>query len=232
MRALWLGLGIGLALARPPFALLRVVARLLPEVVFFADTSERAIALTLDDGPHPSTTPAVLDALRAHGARATFFLIGELVREHPALVQRIAAEGHELGNHGLREQSSAALPQAALDDSLGETHQELARFGPVKLFRPGSGWVTRRILEASARHGYRCVLGSVYSHDAQLRWPRYVVFDVVSRVRPGAIVILHEGRPERADVGELLQDILPTLRARGFEITTVSDLLRRPSGTP
>jgi peptidoglycan-N-acetylglucosamine deacetylase len=221
--------GVVLALAllalRPPYALMRLVARALPGVLFYVPTEARRVALTIDDGPHPATTPVVLDVLAARGARATFFLVGERARAHPDLVARIATEGHELGNHGLRERASAALSEAELAASLDETHAALARFGPVVLFRPGSGWVTRRVLRAATRRGYRCVLGLVYPHDAQLGWRRYGVWDVLRRVRPGAIVIVHEGRPERAGVARALDEILPALTRRGYEVTTVSTLL-------
>lgn len=217
--------GIALMLVRPPHSLLRAVALLVPRVVFIAPTKRRTIALTLDDGPHPSTTPAVLDTLSAHGARATFFLLGELAAEHPNLVERIAADGHELGNHGLRDERSASLSAAALESSVACTHAALAPFGRITLFRPGGGWITRRVLETAARHGYRCVLGSVYPHDARVRWRAYVVWDILRRVRPGGIVILHEGRPDRVRVIEVLSTVLPELRRRGYEITTVSKLL-------
>lgn len=218
-------LGIALLLLRPPHTLMRLAARLLPQVVFVGPAGRCAVALSLDDGPHPSTTPAVLDTLRAHDAKATFFLLGEPAAAHPELVERIAAEGHELGNHGLRDERSSGLSEEALEASLACTHETLSRFGPVTLFRPGGGGVTRRVLDAAARHGYRCVLGSVYPQDARVRWRHYLVWDVLRRVRPGAIVILHEGRPERAIVTDVLDDVLPELALRGYEITTVSELL-------
>ena len=73
--------------------------RLLPEALVRRHAPADRIHLTFDDGPHPVHTPAVLDRLRAAGVTATFFVIGERVAEHPRLVERIAAEGHALGNH-------------------------------------------------------------------------------------------------------------------------------------
>jgi len=218
-------IGIVLLAVRPPHALMRLAARLFPSVVFLAPGGRRAVALTLDDGPHPSTTPAVLDTLSAHGGKATFFLLGEAAAAYPDLVERIAAEGHELGNHGLRDEHSSDLSPEALETSLARTHEVLAPFGRVTLFRPGGGWFTRRVLDAAARHDYRCVLGSVYPQDAHVHRRDYLVWDVLRRVRPGGIVILHEGRPERAVVTAVLDAVLPELRRRGYEVTTVSELL-------
>jgi peptidoglycan-N-acetylglucosamine deacetylase len=223
-------LGVGFVLVRPPHALVRLVARAVPQVLFLVATDERRLALTIDDGPHPETTPAILDVLAAYRARATFFLIGHRARERPDLVERIAIEGHELGNHGFRERASAALSPAELDADLDRTHAALAPFGPVALFRPGSGWVTPRVLRAAARHGYRCVLGSVYPHDPHIRRRRYVVWDVLRRARPGAIVILHEGRADRAGVARALDEILSALGRHGYEVTTVTALLEGRAG--
>ncbi len=215
----------GLAL-RPPFALVRLVARLAPGVVFSVDTSERVVALTLDDGPDPVLTPRVLDVLAAHEARATFFLLGERARRHPALLRRIAAAGHELANHTWHDEPSVRLAPAALEASLRATGRVLEPVAPVALFRPGSGWVTRSVLTTAERAGLRCVLGSVYSHDPHIRIPAYTAWDVRRRVRPGAIVVLHEGRPDRYGVLDVLEAVLPHLRRAGFRVTTVSDLLR------
>lgn len=211
---------------RPPFALVRLVAAILPQVLFYVDTDRPVIALSFDDGPHPATTPGIVDALGRHGARATFFLLGARAAAHPAMVVRIVGEGHEVANHSWEEERSARLAARVLEERLRRAHRALGAGAPVALFRPGSGWVTPGVLRVTRRQGYRCVLGSVYPQDAWLRVPRWVAFDVLRRVRPGAIVILHEGTPERVAVLDVLEAILPELRRRGYRIETVSGLLR------
>jgi peptidoglycan-N-acetylglucosamine deacetylase len=184
---------------RPPFALVRRVARAMPDVLFCVETEAPLVALSFDDGPHPATTPLVLDALARHGARATFFCVGERAAAHPGLVRRIAAGGHELGNHTWRVERSASLAPAALAESVDRTQEVLAAVAPVRLMRPGSGWVTASVRAAAARHDLRCVLGSVYPHDPLFASRRYIAQFVRARARPGAILILHEGTPARAD---------------------------------
>jgi peptidoglycan/xylan/chitin deacetylase (PgdA/CDA1 family) len=213
----------------PPFPLVRLAAAVRRDVLFFVETNERVVALTLDDGPHPLVTPRVLDVLSRHGARATFFLLGSRAEGHPSVVRRIAAEGHELGNHTWEEECSACLPPLRFEQSLSRTHRVLTRFGAVCLFRPGSGWTTRRIVTVAERHGYRCVLGSVYPQDARVPFRRWIVKDVLRRARPGAIIILHEGTIERARVTGVLDEVLRALRHRGYRVTTVSDLLSSSS---
>src|SRR5215470_5353730 len=82
-----------------PLGILGLLERLTPNLFYRIPTSQPLLALSFDDGPHPVFTPLVLDILRRHEAKATFFLIGERALSHPDLVERIKAEGHELGNH-------------------------------------------------------------------------------------------------------------------------------------
>src|SRR5919199_1605434 len=95
------------------------LSRLLPaDVLCYVDTDERAFALTFDDGPHPATTPGLLDVLARHAARATFFLIGERVVGNEAIVARVAGEGHEVANHLMRDEPSALVPAPRFRDDL------------------------------------------------------------------------------------------------------------------
>ncbi len=217
--------GLAALALRPPFAVVRLLQRRLPGVLFFTDTTERVVALTLDDGPDPVLTPRVLEVLAAHDARATFFVLGERAQGQPALLRAIAAAGHELGNHTWRDEPTVRLAPAALEASLRATARVLEPVAPVTLFRPGSGWLTARGVATAERLGYRCVLGSVYPHDPQIRVAGYAAWDVLRRVRPGAIVVLHEGRPDRERVLTILDAVLSRLRREGFRVTTVSDLL-------
>lgn len=200
---------------------------MLKDVVFFGATEERVIALTLDDGPHDILTPAILDLLGEHNARATFFMIGSRVASTERdVVERVVSEGHELGNHTWADKCSALLMPSALAESIDRTHDVLARFAaPIRVFRPGAGWVTPWVLAAAKTHSYRCVLGSVYPQDVRIRSKDWITADVLARARPGAIVILHEGIAERARVLPILAAVLPSLRALGYRVTTVSELL-------
>ena len=81
-----------------------------PDVVYYFPTDQRAVALTIDDGPDPIATPTLLRVLRAHDAKATFFLVSDAMARHPELVQAIVEAGHELGNHLTKDEPSAALP--------------------------------------------------------------------------------------------------------------------------
>jgi peptidoglycan/xylan/chitin deacetylase (PgdA/CDA1 family) len=229
--AVWAAIGVAVVLllvlavvVRQPFALVRLLARVRPDIVFYADRPERKLALTFDDGPDPTLVPQILELLAAYDSRATFFMIGEHARDHPDLVKDVVAAGHEIGNHQWRDFPARKLSLAELESELRPTGKVLAEYGPVRLFRPASGYARRDQVELAASLGYRCVLGSVYPYDPHIHWVRYLVWHVLGAVRPGSIVILHEGDPSRRRVLSVLERVLPVLRERGYEIVPVSEL--------
>jgi peptidoglycan-N-acetylglucosamine deacetylase len=208
------------ALAPPP-VLVSLAALRRRDILFRVRVNRRVAALTLDDGPDPVLTPRVLDALDRHRAKATFFLIGERAVAEPELVQLIRTKGHEIGNHLWREERAAGLSDEAFERSLVRTHVAL---DSPRLFRPGSGLVSRRKVAIAGRHGYRCALGSVYPYDAHLRPRPRVIAARARRIVPGDIIILHEGQPSRASVVPALDALLTTLDERGYRAVTVSAL--------
>ncbi|GIF00423.1 polysaccharide deacetylase family protein [Paractinoplanes rishiriensis] len=205
----------------------RAVARLIPgDVLWYVRTPEPVFALTFDDGPHPATTPGLLPVLARHGARATFFLIGSRVAAHPELVAAIAAAGHEIGNHLMRDEPSVRLSDARFRSDLAETNALLAPYGEVRWFRPGSGWFTPRMLRAAGEMGLRAVLGTVAAAHRGEPSDAQIASRIGATVRPGSIVVLHEGTEPRRGVVETVDQLLSALAGRGLAAVTVSDLAR------
>jgi peptidoglycan-N-acetylglucosamine deacetylase len=204
----------------------RLITRRAPPVVTSVRTREAMSALTVDDGPHPATTPALLDVLRRHDARATFFLIGERAAAHPELVRAIVAEGHEVANHLWRDEPSVRLRPAIFRDELSAVSDLLRAQSEVSLFRPGSGFFTPRMLRDAARLRLRCVLGSpwlvatTYRADPETEGRR-----LGQRAHPGAVIVLHEGVPERARVATVIEALLRALGGRGLSAVSVGELI-------
>ena len=209
-----------------PRFLLRVLAALNPDVLFFVDTEQPLVALTIDDAPYPMLTPTILDVLARHDAKATFFVIGGRVPGNEHILQRMVADGHELGNHHFHDAPSIRLSSNEFAQQLHATHQQLAPFGPIRYFRPASGWFNQRMLDQIAPFGYRCVLGSAYPEDL-LTSPRYLTQHILLNTQPGSIIILHDGSEERARTVAVLEQVLPELQRRGYRVVTVSELLAR-----
>jgi peptidoglycan/xylan/chitin deacetylase (PgdA/CDA1 family) len=194
------------------------------EVLFHADTTEKVIALTIDDSPHPSLTEEILDTLAEYDVPSTFFIIGGQVAGNESLLERMVREGHELGNHLMSDQRSIMLERAEFSRQLAAAHAIVSPFGPVRWFRPGSGWYNKRILDEIRPYGYRCALGSVYPYDAQFQSVEFASTYILSNVQPGSIIILHDGREERQTTVDILHRILPALKNRGYRFVTLSDL--------
>ena len=218
------GLGAMLTPAEP---LIRWYASRWPDVVFAGPTDRRAIALTLDDGPDELITPGVLELLGEYAARATFFVLGSRSAGRRALLERMVGEGHELANHMWSDRRAWTLSRAELERELLSTHRVLEPVGGVRYFRPGSGLLSPSVIDVTERHGYQCVLGSVYAFDAQVSVPAVTVAGLLQRIKPGSIVIVHEG-PGRHGVLQVLRRLLPVLAARGYSTGTVSELIARP----
>lgn len=212
-------------LVRPSDWLLSRISHLEPGVVFRVDTGERVIALTIDDAPHPEVTPRILPVLRAHGARATFFIIGSHAEAHPELVDAIRSDGHELANHLFTDHLSAALTDEEFTDELQRTDRLIQPLGSPRWCRPGSGVITRRIAGIMRRNGYTPVAATAYPVDLRTR-VGLTVRQFLANVRPGAVLVLHDGGPQRRDTIEVLEQVLPRLDALGYRATTLGELSR------
>lgn len=156
-----------------------------------ARTSQRVMALTFDDGPDPATTPALLDTLARLGARATFFVVGSRAERYPDLIARIAAEGHEIGNHSWSHPSLPTLSSAEITTQIDRTRAALGPLGRT-LLRPPYGDQDFRTNRIARRFGYRVVLWSISGADWMGHDAAALADRIVGQAAPGAIVLLHD----------------------------------------
>jgi peptidoglycan/xylan/chitin deacetylase (PgdA/CDA1 family) len=193
-------------------------------------------ALTFDDGPSERTTPALLDKLASHGARATFFVLRPNVERLPAIARRALAEGHELAAHGDQHWPLPLLPPWAIRGEIRRCAAAITAATGVRprLYRPpfgfmmpGQAWYVRRM-------GFEPVLGDVYPEDPHQPGVDRIIARVLPRLVAGSILILHDGSPlgeqDRSQTLEALDTILPHCRRLGMTAVTVSELLAAGPG--
>jgi peptidoglycan/xylan/chitin deacetylase (PgdA/CDA1 family) len=187
----------------------------------------RRVALSFDDGPDPVHTPALLDALAELDVKATFFVVGAAVDAHPALCRRIAAEGHELGNHTYRHPSLPLHRGRRVAGEIAATDRAIAEAtGQVPhLARPPYGGRSPWTVRTLARLGKRTVLWDVNPFDWRGGTGDEIAARVLRRARPGSIVLLHDARDGGDRTVAAVRRLVPQLRARGYELATVGALL-------
>ena len=182
------------------------------------------IWLTIDDGPDPHDTPRLLDLLEAFDAKATFFVRGDHTRAHPELVREVLRRGHGLGNHTDTHPQATfwCLGPARLDREIAACQATLRRLTGTAptLFRAPVGMVNPFVPRAAAAHGLRLVGWSARGFDGVATAdPAEVVRRILSDLRPGGIVLLHEGRRNRQGEAinlQAMQLLLPALQSQGY----------------
>lgn len=174
------------------------------------------VALTLDDGPDPRSTPRFLRLLADRGVRATFFLVGEHVNHHPAVARDIAAAGHELAVHGLRHRLLLRYPPRRAYQDLRRARDVVgaAAGRPPRWFRPPYGVLSVGAAGAARRLGMRCVLWTDWGRD----WTATATGDSVYRrvtagLAGGGTILLHDTASDTAaaDSWRATLDALPRI---------------------
>jgi peptidoglycan/xylan/chitin deacetylase (PgdA/CDA1 family) len=215
---------------KPPTLLIRYFQYRWPEALWHVPTRSKIIALTIDDAPSEFSRE-IMQLLKDNNATATFFVIGAQAPGREDILRDLVRNGNELGNHAMHDEPSRSLSDETLTSQIKTVEQiidtayndaESDRSNP-KLFRPGSGFFSDRMLKILDKLEYRLVLGSIYPHDPQIPYWRVNARHILSMVRPGGIIICHDRRPWTIP---MLRKVIPEIKRRGFRIATVSELLR------
>jgi peptidoglycan/xylan/chitin deacetylase (PgdA/CDA1 family) len=195
---------------------------------------ENQVALTFDDGPHPSFTPQILSLLNKYEAQATFFVLGEHAAQYPGIIRELVNSGQEVENHSFTHLRFPSQNDEAWLQEIERTEVELDLLGcpDHRLFRAPFSDYNPGLLQLLANIHQRLVLWSVDAADWREPDSLAITVNVLSQVRPGAIVIMHDsdetGTADRTPTVEALDLILPALSARGYQCVTVSELLASP----
>jgi peptidoglycan/xylan/chitin deacetylase (PgdA/CDA1 family) len=189
---------------------------------------DRRVALTFDDGPQEGVTEKILDILEREKVPATFFVQGRKVVKNPELIRRMAASGHEIGNHTYHHTRLTDVGNRRMLDEVEKTSQLLFELtGSLEyLFRPPHGKTTREKTKILTDLGYLTVLWSVNADDYYvegrgIRTPVSIAKRVVGRAHNGAIILMHDNSQQ---IVTALPLIIEGLRKKGFAFTTVSGI--------
>jgi len=184
----------------------------------------KCIALTFDDGPWPYT-PALLDTLKKHKAKATFFVLGRKVANRMALTRRIQREGHEIGNHTWDHPILTELSDEQIVDEITSTqeiiHQATGKY--PTMMRPPSGAVDERVSAHMAELGLPIIKWHVQTLDFKARDVKVIRDRVLRGAKRNSIVLLHDIVPETV---KAMPQVLTQLKKKGYRFVTVSRLLQ------
>ncbi|WP_366347217.1 polysaccharide deacetylase family protein [Paenibacillus amylolyticus] len=189
---------------------------------------EKVVAFTFDDGPHPVYTPQVLEIFRRAGGQATFFMIGKEIEAHPEIAAEVYRGGHEIANHTYThpDLTKLTLEEAGEELQRAEHLVQEVTGKPARSFRPPYFGVNDDILSLAAERGYRTI-GAVNGDAKDWDNPgvEHIVEHTRSVVKPGSVLIFHDGYGDRSQTVEAVRMLVEELVGEGYRLVTVTELL-------
>lgn len=188
------------------------------------DPDGKYVALTFDDGPHKTNTERVLNSLKEFDVKATFFMLGNQVDYYPSLVQRVAEEGHEIGNHSNTHPDltkvDANRVQKEFETTNQRIHDVIGRYPTV--FRPPYGSYNNNSITQATNLNLPIIMWSVDSLDWKTKNATSISHEILSTTTNGSIILMHDIHDATADA---LPSVLRNLKEQGYSFVTVSQLL-------
>ncbi|MCS6862373.1 MAG: polysaccharide deacetylase family protein [Abditibacteriales bacterium] len=188
---------------------------------------EKVIALTFDDGPWPKTTAQVLDILKQHQVKATFFWIGQHLQNNPAIGRKVVADGHAIGNHTWHHRYhrvDAATAAREIDDTAALIFKVTG--AKTFLFRPPGGNLRNGLAAYAKKKKHTIVMWSISSADTNRRASaQSIIHSVLRGAHRGGIVLMHDGGGNRSATVRALPHIIAGLKKKGYKFVTVPELL-------
>lgn len=237
MRRVWAGLAVtGGLFAAGYWTMMSSYSQLLGVFPFRAQTREKVIALTFDDGPNDPFTSEIADFLGEIGVRATFFQVGLCVERYPEVTRRLVRDHHVVGNHSYSHHPLRCLKPRAQRRETAATQEVLTRvIGRIPaLYRPPWLYRSPNLMKALRANGLRPVSG-IFCHPLEPAQPspQRIARRALARARPGTILIFHDGFDSRggnrASTVQATKIVVRTLLDDGYRFVTVDELLKVPA---
>ena len=197
-------------------------------------TREKVIAITFDDGPHPSNTPRLLDMLKERGIRSTFYVVGNMVRRHSSsaeIMQRMIAEGHEIGNHTVTHGTLSRMNDEQVRSELKRAHDQIVaatNIPPTTMRPPGGSLRIEQRKMILREFGYPTILWSCDPQDWRKPGPSVVAQRLIDGAYPGGILLVHDLHKATIDA---MPYALDQLLAKGYTFVTISELISMDQST-
>ncbi len=190
-----------------------------PQSLWRVKTKEKVAYLTFDDGPIPEVTPWVLELLKKEKIKATFFCVGENVKKHPEVYQRVISEGHRTGNHTFNHLQSFRTPSNQYLKNIEVSEQYMHS----KLFRPPHGQLRPRILKAIQKK-YSVVFWDLLSCDFDASKSPEDCFEIVrKKARPGSVIVFHDSLKAEKNMKYALQKTISHLKKQGYRFELIPE---------
>ncbi|MFE3869423.1 polysaccharide deacetylase family protein [Flavobacterium sp. LS2P90] len=198
-----------------------IIKKLFSNYVWDIPNNESKIFLTFDDGPIPEITEWVLEELKKHNAKATFFCIGNNIEKHPEIFKKVIGEGHAIGNHTfnhLNGWKTTTETYLANFERCKETIQQFAISNVnSKIFRPPYGKIKRAQAKAIRQSGYKIIMWDVLSVDFDSNLSREKCLqNVLSNIESGSIIVFHDSIKAFKNLEYVLPKILAYLKENNF----------------
>lgn len=191
-------------------------------------TLQKAVAITFDDGPNPTYTPQVLEIFSKAEGKATFFMIGEQMKNHPEVVKLVAALGHQIGNHTFTHPKLSQLSTVECLEEIERAErliEELAGRKPV-VFRPPYLDYNQDTVSLLQQKGYPMIGAlNLEAQDWEQPGVEHILEKSRDAVKNGSILIFHDGYRERSQTIEAVRMLVSELTSQGYQLVTVSELL-------
>lgn len=189
---------------------------------------EKRIALTFDDGPHPRLTFKILDVLKKHDIKATFFVIGANVDSYPTPLKRAVSEGHEIGIHTNSHCLLKSMKKDKIKDEISICKEKILNTASYQstVIRPPCGMYDETLVEVAKESSFKVILWSIDTHDWAHASKSKIINTISNNVRSGDIILFHDYISGENHTVEALDYIIPTLKKEGYEFVTVTQLLQ------
>ncbi len=194
----------------------------------FSQNREKShmIALTFDDGPHPRYTPMILEILEEYGITATFFVIGINAINYPTAMKRLVDSDCEIGNHTFTHRLLDKNKSISIDE-IKKCEDQIINYIDIdsKLLRPPQGKLNSETISAANALDYNIILWSIDTLDWNHNSPQNIADTIVSSVKGGDIILMHDYVSGGSPTCEALRLFIPQLLDKGYEFVTVSELI-------